>query len=109
MYHQERESLNVSFLALAQENWKYLRTRVFKPYLKMLCIRMIKFYQKHISRHTCMFRPTCSQYTLECIENHGVIIGILLGIFRIMRCTPWTKPGTYDPPPELFFKKKWLK
>ncbi len=108
MYDQEREPLNVAFFALFRANFQYLRKTVFKPYLKMLCMRAILFYQKHISRHTCMYRPTCSQYTLECINNHGVIIGIILGIFRILRCTPWTKPGTYDPAPEPFFKRKWL-
>lgn len=37
----------------------------------MLCMRLILFYQKHLSKHTCLYRPTCSQYTLECINNHG--------------------------------------
>ena len=71
-------------------------------------MKAIVFYQKHISKHTCLYRPTCSQYTLECINNHGVVMGILLGVFRILRCTPFTKPGKYDPAPENYFKKRWL-
>ncbi|MBQ8885593.1 MAG: membrane protein insertion efficiency factor YidD [Clostridia bacterium] len=74
--------------------------------MKMLCMRMILFYQKRLSRHTCLYRPTCSQYTLESINNHGVIIGILLGMWRILRCNPFSKGG-YDPAIEKR-GKKWL-
>ena len=95
------------FSSLVRANWKYLRKTVFKPYLKMLCMRMILFYQRHLSHGTCRYRPTCSQYTLECINNKGVILGILLGTWRIIRCNPFVKGG-YDPAPEKYFKKRWL-
>ena len=104
----KRENVTVPFRSLFFANVKYLRKTVFKPYGKIFCMRMILFYQRRLSKHTCMFRPTCSQYTLECINNHGVLIGIFLGILRIMRCHPWAKKGKYDPAPENFFKKRWL-
>ena len=85
---------------------KRVLSKIFKPYLKMLCMRLILFYQRHISRHTCLYRPTCSQYTLESINNRGVIEGILLGAFRILRCNPFSKGG-YDPPKENRYKK-WV-
>lgn len=93
---------------LIKENGKFLKKTVWKPYGKMLCMRLILFYQRHLSKHTCMFRPTCSQYTLECINNHGVVVGILLGICRILRCTPFAKKGKYDPAPEDPRKLRWL-
>ena len=95
----------VSLSDLRFSNGRYLR-KIFRPYLKMLCMRLIIFYQKHISRHTCLYRHTCSQYTLECINNKGVIVGILLGAFRILRCNPFSKGG-YDPAPENGYKK-WV-
>ena len=107
MDYPKRESLKISFLSLWKENRKYLKKRVFKPYGKMLCMRLILFYQKHLSRHTCLYKPTCSQYTLECINNHGTVIGILLGSWRILRCNPLSKGG-FDPAPERFFLKRWL-
>ncbi len=102
---QKREI--VKFPSVLRENFRYLRKKVFKPYLKMLCMRLILFYQKYLSKHTCLYRPTCSQYTLECINDHGVILGILLGAWRILRCNPFSKGG-YDPPPLPYFKKRWL-
>ena len=107
MDYTKREAVSIGFFSLLIGNLKYLRKTVFKPYLKMLCMRMIRFYQKHLSKHTCLYRPTCSQYTMESINNQGVILGILLGTWRILRCNPFSKGG-YDPAPEWYFKKRWV-
>ena len=80
---------------------------MFPPVLKAICISLIVFYQKHLSRHTCLYSPTCSEYTKRCINNLGTVPGILLGAWRILRCNPLSKGGI-DPAPENPFKKMWL-
>lgn len=70
--------------------------------MKKILIKMITFYQKHISlwleskNIRCKYYPTCSEYTKQAIEKYGAIKGILLGIARIIRCNPFSKGG-YDP------------
>lgn len=62
-------------------------------------IRMVKFYQRYISPSlgdNCKFRPTCSDYMIGCLEKYGVIRGLPRGIWRILRCNPFSKGG-YDP------------
>lgn len=86
---------------------KFLKRKVFKPVFKIICMRMIVFYQRHLSRHTCLYSPTCSEYTKRCINNKGVILGILYGAWRILRCNPFSKGG-YDPEPERYFRLKWV-
>jgi hypothetical protein len=81
--------------------------RIFKPYIKMALMRLIIFYQKKFSRHTCLYSPTCSEYMLRCLNNHGVIIGLVLGIWRLLRCNPLSKGG-FDPAPENYFKVRWV-
>ena len=107
MYYQKRETVTVAFFAIFSANCRYLQKALYRPFLKAFCMRLILFYQRRLSIHQCKFRPTCSQYTLECINNHGVLLGILMGICRIVRCHPWTKGG-YNPAPEKYFKRRWL-
>lgn len=83
------------------------RKKIFRPYFKMGAMRLIIFYQKHLSRHRCLYQPTCSEYTLQAINNIGVIPGIFAGAWRILRCNPFSKGG-YDPAPERPFRKKWV-
>lgn len=42
---------------------------------------------------SCRFYPTCSDYTFEAVEKYGVVKGLLLGLYRVMRCNPWNKGG----------------
>jgi len=44
----------------------------------------------------CRFVPTCSQYAVEAVEKHGVLRGLLMAAWRILRCHPFAKGG-YDP------------
>jgi uncharacterized protein len=46
----------------------------------------------------CRFLPTCSEYFVQAVEAHGVLIGFWLGAKRILRCHPWGGSG-YDPVP----------
>lgn len=76
--------------------------------MKELFLKLIRFYQTAISPHTspkCKYYPTCSQYTYEAIERFGALKGGFMGLWRILRCNPWSKGG-YDPVPEKTHKLK---
>ena len=55
----------------------------------------------------CRFTPSCSQYAIEAILEWGVIIGILMAFWRILRCNPFSKGGE-DPVPENKLKRRFL-
>ncbi|OGI71430.1 membrane protein insertion efficiency factor YidD [Candidatus Nomurabacteria bacterium RIFCSPHIGHO2_02_FULL_35_13] len=62
--------------------------------LKIYLIKLINFYQKYISifkKQSCVFYPTCSEYTKEAIKKYGIMKGFYLSLFRIFRCHPWQK------------------
>jgi putative membrane protein insertion efficiency factor len=44
----------------------------------------------------CRHYPTCSEYTFEAIKQRGVVAGMTMGAWRILRCNPWGTSG-YDP------------
>lgn len=71
--------------------------------MKRLIIYLIDFYRLWISPflgHNCRFNPTCSVYTQKAINQHGVLKGILLGGWRILRCNPWNAGGDDPVPPK---------
>ena len=68
--------------------------------IKNIFIKTIELYQ-YISSYypkKCRFYPTCSEYARQAIERHGVVLGLFLGIKRIIRCNQFFKGG-YDPLP----------
>ena len=62
-------------------------------------IFLIRVYQRVISPllgRRCRFHPSCSAYMIEAIDKRGVIVGVLKGLWRLLRCNPFN-PGGYDP------------
>ena len=67
----------------------------------------IKIYQLFISPiigQNCRFMPTCSEYTVNCLKQFGLIKGLFLSFKRISKCHPWGNHG-YDPVPNKLEKK----
>lgn len=76
---------------------------IYLNIMKNIFINMIRFYKKCISPikgySACKYYPTCSTYAIEALEEHGVIKGSILALWRILRCNPFSKGG-YDPVPK---------
>jgi uncharacterized protein len=65
------------------------------------CVAILKVYRAVISPlygDVCRYYPSCSHYTLQAIQHHGVIAGVWLGTRRIARCHPWAEGGIDDIP-----------
>ena len=65
-------------------------------------IFLIELYRHTVSPMrlpTCRFSPTCSQYAVEALTEHGLIRGGWLAVVRLLKCGPWHRGG-WDPIPE---------
>lgn len=72
--------------------------------MRRVFIFLIKGYQKIVPpwyRGNCKYLPTCSQYAIEAFERFGSVGGLLLTVWRVLRCNPFSKGGV-DPVPRSF-------
>ena len=66
----------------------------------LLLIGLVRIYQWTLSPiigRQCRFQPTCSHYMIGAVQKHGAVRGTLKGLWRILRCNPFS-PGGFDPP-----------
>ncbi len=67
--------------------------------LRAVILGMIGAYQRVISpltpRH-CKYEPTCSRYAAQAVRDFGILRGLLLSGWRLLRCNPFSHGG-FDP------------
>lgn len=44
----------------------------------------------------CRYEPTCSHYAVQAVRRYGILRGLVLAGWRLLRCNPWSRGG-YDP------------
>jgi putative membrane protein insertion efficiency factor len=65
------------------------------------CVLILRAYRAVISPlygDVCRYYPSCSAYTMQAIQQYGVVVGSWFGIRRIARCHPWAAGGVDDVP-----------
>jgi uncharacterized protein len=70
-----------------------------KRFLTALLLAPIRAYQRFVSPalpRRCKYEPTCSAYAADAIRELGVIRGLILAGWRLLRCNPFSHGG-YDP------------
>ncbi len=72
--------------------------------MKKIILILIKFYQKTFSPDHglfsylwpggfCKFYPSCSEYAYQAIKRQGTARGLVKGVWRILRCNPFSQGG----------------
>jgi uncharacterized protein len=67
--------------------------------LRTVAIAPIRFYQRFVSPALparCKYAPTCSAYGAQAIREYGILRGLVLAGWRLLRCNPWSHGG-WDP------------
>lgn len=63
-------------------------------FIKTIVLKILVWYKKYVSKgENCRFIPSCSEYTYLAVEKYGVLVGLIKGFKRILRCNPWNKGG----------------
>jgi uncharacterized protein len=64
-------------------------------------IAPIRLYQLLVSpfvgANRCKYHPSCSEYAALAIQKHGVLRGVPMAGWRLLRCNPWSQGGVDHP------------
>ena len=66
---------------------------------RRLAVAPIRAYQLLISPlvgERCKYYPSCSEYAAQAVGRYGILRGLVLAGWRLLRCNPWSHGG-YDP------------
>jgi len=62
----------------------------------------VLFYRRVLSpmkrTPSCIYLPTCSQYAIDAVNTRGIVVGVALALWRLLRCNPLFHGG-YHPVP----------
>jgi putative membrane protein insertion efficiency factor len=67
--------------------------------LRRIVTAPIRFYTRFISPglpSRCKYEPSCSRYAVQAIEEFGILRGLVLATWRLLRCNPLSNGG-FDP------------
>lgn len=59
----------------------------------------LRAYQRLLSPllgNRCKYYPSCSEYAAQAIDRYGILRGLVLAGWRLLRCNPFSHGG-YDP------------
>ncbi|WP_084611471.1 membrane protein insertion efficiency factor YidD [Tomitella biformata] len=65
----------------------------------VFCIELYRTYISPMRPPTCRFTPTCSEYAVEALRDWGLLRGLALAMWRLLKCGPWHRGG-WDPVPQ---------
>jgi putative membrane protein insertion efficiency factor len=54
----------------------------------------------------CKYHPSCSRYALDALREHGVLRGLVLAGWRLLRCNPWSHGGVDYAYDQTLFKAR---
>lgn len=49
------------------------------------CVRLYQHYAPEELRRRCLFKPTCSEYTILALKKYGVVIGLIKSYVRLFK------------------------
>ena len=79
--------------------------------LRRVVLAPIVAYRRLISPalpRRCKYEPTCSAYAEQAIREFGILRGLVLAGWRLLRCNPWSHGGLDPVDSQRLFRRPKL-
>jgi putative membrane protein insertion efficiency factor len=77
--------------------------------VRKVAVAPIRLYQRLISPlfgSRCRYYPSCSEYAAQAIDRYGILRGLVLAGWRLLRCNPWSAGGVDPVEEQRLFKPR---
>jgi len=77
--------------------------------LRAIAVLPIRVYQRAISPalgNRCRYYPSCSEYAVQAIRSYGILRGLVLAAWRLLRCNPLSHGGFDYVEEQTLFRKR---
>ena len=77
--------------------------------LRAIAIAPLRVYQRAISPAIgprCKYHPSCSEYAVQAIRSYGILRGLVLAGWRLLRCNPWSHGGVDRVEDQRLFRRR---
>ena len=81
-----------------------MNLNMIKIFPFVVVIRLYQWFISPILKTNCRYLPTCSEYAILSLQEHGILKGLFLTFKRISSCHPLGGEG-YDPVPKKIRKE----
>jgi putative membrane protein insertion efficiency factor len=75
--------------------------------VRTAAVAPIRLYQRLISPaipQRCKYHPSCSEYAVQSVRRFGILRGLVLAAWRLLRCNPWSHGGVDFPEQQTLFR-----
>ena len=77
--------------------------------MRSIVVAPIRAYQRLFSPafgERCKYYPSCSEYAVQAVQRFGILRGLVLAIWRLLRCNPWSHGGVDRVEDQRLFKSR---
>lgn len=77
--------------------------------LRQLVVAPVRAYQRLFSPaigERCRYYPTCSTYAVQAVQDYGILRGLVLAVWRVLRCNPLSGGGVDPVREQRLFKTR---
>ena len=77
--------------------------------LRSVAVAPVRLYQRAISPALparCKYHPSCSEYAVQAVRRFGILRGLVLAAWRLLRCNPWSHGGVDFPENQTLFRPR---
>jgi putative membrane protein insertion efficiency factor len=76
---------------------------------RAVVVAPVRLYQRFVSPalpSRCKYHPSCSQYAVTAVRRYGILRGLVLAGWRLLRCNPWSHGGVDFAEDQTLFRQR---